>query len=183
MYFLRVYSYNKPVNFTNVNAKKKLKRRDFIKQATTSGFGYMALFACPAFSGNFEGHDKCVTRKPNPEELNYCGYKCPDDCPFLKGTLENNIELKKKAYKEWKIKERFNISFDENTIFCFGCKNEEKPAGIVLQRCTVRECVMGKELDCCIECDELSACNKELWQRYPDFKKKVIKMQKMYQAG
>lgn len=35
-------------------------------------------------------------------------------------------------------------------------------------------------LDCCIECLELEECDKELWERFPDFKKHVIALQKKY---
>jgi hypothetical protein len=118
----------------------------------------------------------------NPKELNYCGYKCPEDCAFLKGSVENNIELKKQAYKDWKIEERFGIAFNADDIFCFGCKNTEKPEGVVLKNCTVRSCAMEKGIDCCIECADLTGCDKDLWTRFPDFKKMVIEMQQKYRA-
>jgi hypothetical protein len=116
----------------------------------------------------------------DPKKLMYCGYKCPEECKFLKASLENDIDMKKEAYEQWKIKERFNVDFDAEKIFCYGCKNTEKPDGVVLANCTVRSCVISKEYDCCIECLELVDCDKDLWTRFPDFKKHVIELQKKY---
>jgi hypothetical protein len=50
----------------------------------------------------------------------------------------------------------------------------------VLKRCTVRDCAREKELDCCIECDELTECDKDLWRRFPSFKEQVIELQAKY---
>jgi hypothetical protein len=120
---------------------------------------------------------------PNPKDLCYCGYKCPPDCKFLKGSIENNVELKKEAYKEWKIKERFNIEFDPEKIFCFGCKNKDKEEGITVKNCKVRSCAISKGLESCIECNKLVDCKKDLWERFPEFKSHVIDMQKKYQEA
>lgn len=120
---------------------------------------------------------------PDPKKLNYCGYTCPKDCIFMEASLKNDPELKKNAYDTWKIKERYNVDFDAEKIFCFGCKNEEKPAGIVMKKCTVRQCAIDKKLDACIECKDLKTCNKDLWTRFPDFHKMVIKMQATYEEN
>jgi hypothetical protein len=40
--------------------------------------------------------------------------------------------------------------------------------------------VTGKGYECCIECKELTACDKELWKNYPQFKEKVLAIQKTY---
>ncbi|MBD3857240.1 MAG: DUF3795 domain-containing protein [Acidobacteria bacterium] len=61
-----------------------------------------------------------------------------------------------------------------------GCKELEKPEGIVLKRCDVRACAREKELDGCIECDELPACDKDLWRRFPKFKEQVVELQVKY---
>jgi len=90
------------------------------------------------------------------------------------------LELKKKAYETWHIKERYNVDFDAEKIFCFGCKNSNKPTGVVMQNCTVRSCAIGKKYDSCIECKVLNDCGKDLWTRFPDFKMEVIKMQTVY---
>ena len=58
----------------------------------------------------------------------------------------------------------------------------DKPKGIVLARCTVRDCAIEKGKECCIDCDELVECDKDLWRRFPDFKKKVVAAQVKYRA-
>ena len=76
--------------------------------------------------------------------------------------------------------ERFGVEFDEEQAICYSCKELDKPEGIVLKRCTVRACAREKELDCCIECDELKTCDKKLWSRFPQFHDKVVEVQEKY---
>ena len=40
---------------------------------------------------------------------NNVNYKCSMECILLKGTLNNDVELKKQAYKEWGMKETIEI--------------------------------------------------------------------------
>jgi hypothetical protein len=120
---------------------------------------------------------------PDPKKLNYCGYTCPEDCPMKKATLENNVELKKDAYKNWRIEKKYGIPFDPDKIFCYGCKTEEKALGLVVEKCSVRNCAIEKGYDCCIECDLLAGCDKEIWKTFPDFHNAVIEMQKKYRAA
>jgi hypothetical protein len=117
---------------------------------------------------------------PDPEKLNYCGYTCPDDCTFKRATLENNPELKKQAWEEWKIKERYGLDFNESQAFCYGCKDTAHPEGVPVVNCTVRSCVQSRGLDCCIECKKLKRCDKELWRQFPSFYEKVLEMQAQY---
>jgi len=121
--------------------------------------------------------------KPDPKKLTYCGFQCTQDCQFLKASLENDPALKKEVYETWQIKERYDIDFDAEKIFCFGCKPGDKPEGVVLTHCTVRKCTVEKGFDCCIECSELAECEKDLWTRFPDFKKHVIELQQKYQTA
>jgi hypothetical protein len=163
--------------------KSKLNRREFLIKGSRAGMSACALMFCaklPAKGGSPQSTEEKKKEILDPKKLNYCGYKCPADCPFLKASVKNDAELKKKAYDMWKIKERFGVDFDPEKIFCFGCKTTDKPEGIVLKKCTVRTCAMEKKLDCCIECTELVACEKDLWKRFPKFKEKVIGMQKEY---
>lgn len=161
-----------------------IKRREFLKQTARAGVASCALLACSNLNA-FHVLDRILSgdEVPDPLKLNYCGYKCPEDCQFRMASEKNDVELKKEAYKNWAIKERFGVEFDAEKIFCFGCKNEEMPEGVVLKNCTVRKCAIEKGVDCCIECDELADCKRELWDRFPDFKLKVIEMQKTYMAS
>ncbi len=153
--------------------KTQSNRRNFIKGT--------AIASCTLLlSGKLSAFTFPEDEIPNPKELNYCGYKCPKDCQFLEASVKNDTELKKKAYETWKIKEHYNIDFDPKTSFCFGCKNEDKPAGVVMSNCTVRACAIEKKHDACIQCKELKTCNKDLWTRFPDFHKSVEKMQDSY---
>jgi hypothetical protein len=159
---------------------KPTSRRQFISNTSKFAITCCALATCRKFAGANWLLDEEI---PDPKKLEYCGYTCPADCKMLKGTLENNNELKKEAFNEWKLEERFGITFDPEKVICYTCKAEDKPMGVVLGKCTIRECAIGRGNDCCIECDDLTTCEKDLWQRFPDFHKHVIDMQKKYQAA
>ena len=118
--------------------------------------------------------------KINPKELNFCSYTCPADCKFYIATFENDDEKKKVAFEIWKIKERYGVDFDPETAICWKCKNTEKSLGVAARNCSVRSCAIEKGFDACIECDELTSCEKDLWIRFPDFYKAVKEMQLKY---
>ena len=161
--------------------KKMINRRNFLVKSTTAGLACCGLImnankqALASLTNLMD--DEII----DPAKLNYCGYTCPKDCKFKKATLENNLELKKEAWGDWKIEERYGLAFDEEKAICYGCKVHDKPEGAAIANCTVRSCAMEKKLDCCIECDELKTCDKDLWTRFPDFYKAVKEMQVKYQ--
>jgi len=164
--------------------KQTVNRRDFIVKSSLFGItccGLMIqsdLFASKKLKSFFPENEI-----PEPKKLDYCGYICPPDCKFLTATVKNDVELKKDAYKTWKLKEKYGIAFEPDKIYCWGCKTPDKPIGISVQKCTVRNCAISKSYDCCIECAELPDCKKELWDNFPDFKKTVLEMQKKYLAS
>jgi len=161
---------------------KSLKRREFLIKGSRAGIACCAMFM-GAQRLTYGNRMQLKDDGPiDPKALNYCGYKCPADCKFLQASVKNDSELKKQAYQTWKIKEKYNIDFDPETSFCFGCKNKEKAEGVVLKNCTVRQCAISKGIDCCIECKELNECKKDLWSQFPDFKQQVIQMQKQYHS-
>jgi hypothetical protein len=161
--------------------KKDIKRRDFIDTCLKAGVCCYAL----SYTTNLAAKDSAKKQdvKPDPKNLEYCGYKCPADCPLKKGTLENNIDLKKKAYDAFKFKEKYGIEFDADKVFCYGCKIQDKPLSIPVKACTVRACVITRGYDCCIQCDGLISCDKELWTSFPEFREAVIEMQKKYREA
>jgi len=164
--------------------KEEVNRRNFIKISTVAGITGCAFLLAAKINplkafNTFPNGDEI----PDPKKLNYCGYQCPSDCQFLKATSENNTELKMKAYETWKIKEKYGVEFDADKIFCWGCKTKDKPEGITVLKCTVRNCAKEKGHDCCIECKNLDKCDLELWKTFPDFYKKVLEMQKSYMAS
>jgi len=161
----------------------RIDRRDFLARGARAGLAVCGACLCgraPFFAGN-EG-EAGKEQVLDPKKLNYCGYTCPRDCKFLQGTKNEDIALKQEAWKAWKIEERFGVAFDAEQAICHGCKADGKPEGIVLRRCDVRACVRKKGLECCIECGDLEGCDRDLWRRFPDFKKQVIEMQARYRA-
>jgi len=156
--------------------KNQIDRRSFVKSGTMAGCALLLSGKLSAISGFSHLQDEV----PDPKKLEYCGYTCPKNCQFLEASVKNDVELKRKAYETWEMKKRFNVDFESDKIFCFGCKNPDKPIGIRLQKCDVRNCVIDKKLDSCIECNKLSECEKDLWTKFPEFRKVVIKMQEKY---
>lgn len=157
--------------------KNQFSRRKFVATGTIAGCALLLSGKLQAI----KGFTHLQNEIPDPKKINYCGYMCPKDCVFLEASVKNDVELKKKAYETWEMKERFGVKeFDADKIFCFGCKNMEKPVGIRLQKCDVRNCAIDKKLDSCIECKDLKECEKDLWKKFPDFKNAVIKMQITY---
>lgn len=120
--------------------------------------------------------------KPDPKKLNYCGYKCPDDCKMYLAGKSDNEELKKEAFKMWRLEEKYGLTYAPELAYCEKCKTEGEVKSPLLTGCAVRKCAIGKGYDCCIECDELKACDKEIWTTFPQFKQEVIKMQEAYKA-
>ena len=160
--------------------KNQLPRRVFLKTG--------ALACCTLFFESKTGARNCFSftkdTVPDPLKMNYCGYKCPEDCKFLEASVKDDPALKKEAYEIWEMKERFGVElFEAEKIFCFGCKTKDKPVGLRLQKCEVRECAISKEYNACIECNELSTCVKDLWKKFPEFHQSVVKLQTIYLEG
>jgi hypothetical protein len=157
--------------------ENQINRRRFISAGTVAGCALLISGKLSALSS----FSHLQNEIPDPKKINYCGYSCPKDCKFLEASIKNDPVLKKEAYEIWEMKERFGVTeFDADKIYCFGCKTEDKPVGIRLQKCDVRNCAIDKKLDSCIECKELSTCKKDLWEKFPDFKNAIIKMQNAY---
>jgi hypothetical protein len=161
--------------------KNELKRRDFVAKCFKAGVTCCALVYGGPVLANNQGQKQ--DQKPDPAKLTFCGFKCTPECILYKASVDNDSELKKKAYEQFKIKERFGVEFDANKIFCFGCKEKEKPTGEVITGCAVRKCAIEKGIECCIQCNVLTDCDKDLWKSFPQFKQKVIEMQVMYRAS
>lgn len=161
--------------------KSELNRRAFIADCMKAG----ALCCAMPYCSSLVAQDplKNQDAKPDPKKLEYCGYRCPAGCTLKKGTLENNIELKKKAYAEFRFREKYGIDFSPEKVFCYGCKSAgDKPISLPVNACTVRKCVMDKGYESCIQCDGLVKCEKELWSSLPKFRETVIEMQKKYKT-
>jgi len=158
--------------------KSRISRRSFLASGAKAGMTCGLLAASPGLLSLNLGEDEV----PDPVSLNYCGYKCPADCKFLEATLKNDPALKKEAYETWQIKDRYGTEYDPETAVCYGCKVYDKGQGVVVSNCSVRDCAMDREFECCIECKELPECDKDLWTRYPEFHKAVIDMQVQFNS-
>jgi Protein of unknown function (DUF3795) len=161
--------------------KNKLTRRNFLRSTTVAGFASCGLLfggqmKALANMGNLLEEDEII----DPTKLNYCGYVCPPDCKFKKASVENDTTLLREAYNIWDLKKRYNIDFNPETVYCFGCKTSTEPVGDYLTSCTVRICSKEKEYDSCIQCNELANCDKALWKKFPKFHEQVIEMQTKY---
>ncbi|QGY42639.1 DUF3795 domain-containing protein [Maribellus comscasis] len=153
--------------------KSQINRRIFLKTGYVTGCATL-------LSGKLSAFSFLQEETPDPKKLNYCGYKCPDNCKLLEASVKNDPALKKEVYETWKMQERHNVDFDADKIFCFGCKIDDKPLGVVVKKCTVRQYAIERKMDACIECQNLKTCEKELWQKFPGFHNTVIKMQESY---
>ena len=154
--------------------KTNHSRRKFIKKSSKIGLACGILAICPKINsfGNF-----IMDEVPDPKKLNYCGFTCSPNCKMYVAAIENDIAKKREAYEKWKLKEKYGLEFDPEQVFCYRCKSGDKPLGIVVRNCSVRKCAVEKGIDCCIECDNLKSCDKELWKDFPEFHKQVIGMQ------
>ena len=151
---------------------KSIKRREFLK----SGVGCCVLLA-GASTFAFAADEK-----PDPKKLNYCGYKCPDDCKMFLAGKSTDDALKREAFKMWRLQEKYEVNYSPEIVFCEKCKGTDDPKSLLLSNCSVRNCAIEKEYDCCIECDDLKSCDKEIWTTFPQFKEQVLKMQQAYKA-
>jgi len=56
----------------------------------------------------------------------------------------------------------------------------DKLEGAFVHNSTVRAYSIEKGYDSCIQCNKLTTCDKDLWNRFPEFHKAVIEMQVKY---
>jgi hypothetical protein len=165
-------------NPETVMIKENCSRRTFLAAGAKAGMACCLMAAGPRLMAMTSDR-----KTPDPSKLCYCGYDCPRDCKFLKATRKNDDSLKKEAFEEWTLEERYGVTFDPQTAVCYGCKDMEHTQGVVVSNCSVRRCAREKELECCIQCEELAECDKALWQRFPGFHETVIEMREKYLAA
>ncbi len=146
-------------------------RRDFLRLGTFAGLACL----CPI--ARLHAEENRTAPLPDPKKLNYCGHTCPPDCPMKLAGQSGDSETKRKAFELWHIEERYGLAFDPDQVFCHGCKTGEPEPGVAVANCPVRPCTRERGFDCCIECGQLAACDKALWERFPDFHKSVLQMQ------
>ena len=169
---LNILHVNYSIEHGNKKPMKTIKRREFLK----SGVGCCILVAG---AGTFAF---AADTKPDPKKLNYCGYQCPEDCKMFLAGKSDDEALKREAFDTWRLQEKYGVEFKPEIVFCEKCKGTDHPQSLLLTNCTVRKCAIEKGYDCCIECDDLKSCDKEIWITFPKFKEQVLKMQEAYKA-
>jgi hypothetical protein len=161
---------------------EKENRREFLKHCTKLGMGCLPFIFWHERLFGRTG-DSTVTEKPvliDPQSRSYCGIACEEGCELYKATMNNDVELKKKVYMDWKWKEQFNMDFDPDKVFCYNCKPENGKLKAGMAECKVRQCAIKNNLASCIQCSNLSACDQDLWTRWPKFYEGMLKTQQQY---
>jgi hypothetical protein len=150
-------------------------RRDFLATTACSG---ACLLASAVASGAQEGAKPGGRGEARDlDSLSYCCAECtPERCPFFKATLTDDREFKLKVAAGWQKK--FGRSFSPEEVFCFGCKAPLEKRNHGVRACTVRACVVDKNLASCAHCRDLTTCQKELWINYPKLREKALEIQK-----
>jgi hypothetical protein len=160
----------------------KKSRRRFLKYCSQLGLAGLSLFL---------GYKKILARigdeqktTPAPaidlKARSYCGIDCENECELLKATRENDIELKKKVYHDWKWKETFGVAFDPDQVFCYTCKPANGKLKIGMAECEVRKCALANGMESCIQCRNLTQCDKEFWKGWSSFYNHVKELQVQY---
>ena len=153
--------------------KTNEQRRSFLIQSGRVCFACMGFLAVRGLQSGVAG-TSAPLEVADLKKLAYCSFDCPGNCELMKATLENDAEMKKKAFEEKNIGGKYKIAFKAEDFFCNGCKTRNKPEGIVLKKCTVRQCARNKGLDSCVQCSRLVSCEKELWMEFPEFRQSVL---------
>lgn len=94
----------------------------------------------------------------------YCCLEC-DKCDVYIATKNNDDELRAKVAKQWKM--------DAEKLYCEGCKSEN-----ALFNCDAKKCAIARGLPTCAHCDDFPSCDKDIWTKWPELKKKVEEMRR-----
>jgi hypothetical protein len=165
--------------------KSRQSRRRFLEHCAKYGGACCALLAwnrpLPAEGGPQEKMDQ--EKKPiDLKELAYCGIPCVQVCELYKATRDNDVKTKKLVYEKWEWKKKFGIEFDPDKVFCYTCKPGDKPKKVGMDACTVRNCATANDMESCVQCEDLAACDKELWKSWPAMHADVRKLQARYRT-
>jgi hypothetical protein len=160
-------------------------RRDFLKRCTAAG-GFCCAFLCTG--RRVSAQDSTRTQKGGAarpidlKKLMYCGIRCDGQCELYRATVNNDVELKKKVYVNWKWKEKFGFEFDPGQVFCYTCKPGEQPLKIGIDRCGMRKCAMANGMESCVQCKSLQSCGDDFWKKWPEVRGNALQLQKQYIA-
>lgn len=162
----------------NTDKPDTQSRREFL--AASSKLGLACGFACLCPKSRLAADS--YSSIPDPKKMNYCSYVCSKACSMKTAGESGDLEQKRAAYKELKIKERYGLEFDPDTILCNGCKTDNTQLGAAVGNCPVRKCAIKRGLNGCIECWDLKTCDKALWKESPSFHQQALNLQHRYRS-
>ncbi len=87
----------------------------------------------------------------------YCGLNC-EACDARLATLRNDDELRRKTAALWS--ELNGEAITPEMINCTGCRIEGAKTPFCDAICPIRQCAMGRQVETCGQCDEMSDCEK-----------------------
>jgi len=139
-------------------------RRDLLKLGACAGIGLalgQAGLSCSPKT-SVQQKDKLVG-----DEFVMLAYYCLecDKCDVYIATKNNDDELRAKVAKQWKM--------DAEKLYCDGCKSEN-----ALFNCDAKKCAIAKGLPTCAHCDDFTSCDKDIWTKWPELKKKTEEMRR-----
>jgi hypothetical protein len=153
-------------------------RRRFLNHCLQFGGACCALMAWNRNLPAQESPEKKQVQAQKPidfSKLSYCGIPCVQVCELYKATLENDVKMKKVLYERQEMKKKFGLEFDPEKVFCYTCKPGDKPKKVGMDSCVIRICAMANGMESCVQCQNLAACDKEYWKKWPglyEFNKK-----------
>jgi hypothetical protein len=165
--------------------ESKQSRRSFLINCAKFGGACCTLLAWNRLLPAEENPEKKNGQEKKPidlKQLSYCGIPCVQVCELYKATLENDVKMKKQVYEQWDMKKKFGIEFDPDKIFCYTCKPEDKPMKIGMDKCLVRKCAVDNGFETCVQCKNLTACDKAFWKEWPQAYDFVKQLQARYAA-
>ena len=169
--------------------ENRTSRRRFLALGAKCGGACCALMAARRLPSAQESAPAKPGQKPiDPKALCYCGIPqayCEGQCQLYQATRNNDAELKKTVYDQWRMKEKFGVDFEPGKIFCYGCKPGDKPLKVGMAECPVRTCPAANGLESCVQCLDLASCDKAFWKEWPNAFDLAKRLQARYkgQAG
>jgi hypothetical protein len=157
-------------NGSQVNVENKnYDRRGLLRFGVCAGLGLAlgqaGLSCCPQGSA-------CKTKKMVEDDeftmVAYCCLEC-DKCDAYIATQNNDEKLRAKVAEQWKM--------DIEKINCDGCKSDN-----ALFNCEAKKCAIARGLPTCAHCDDFPSCDKEIWTKWPQLKKKTEDMRAKLQS-
>jgi GNAT superfamily N-acetyltransferase len=87
----------------------------------------------------------------------YCGLDC-ETCEAHIATVNNDNNLRAKVAKEWS--ELNKVEITPEMINCAGCRIDGVKTPFCDSLCPIRQCALGKAVETCGDCSEMSTCEK-----------------------